>query len=239
MATEHGTGASRGADGGPARGARGVGASDANREHVRRWSETREPDVLRRLRAETAGLPLARMQIGADQGQLLALLARSVGARRALELGVFTGYSALCVAGALPADGRLLACDVSEEWTRIARRYWREAGVDARIDLRLAPAADTLAAELADGAAGTYDFAFVDADKQGYPGYYEACVRLLRPGGILAVDNAFQGERVADPRDRDPDAVAVRALTERAFGDPRVDVALLTVGDGVLVARVR
>ncbi|MEM6675619.1 MAG: class I SAM-dependent methyltransferase [Planctomycetota bacterium] len=216
---------------------RGTATSARNLEYVRRISSTRESDVLRRLRAETATLPMRQMQIGADQGQLLGLLAASVGAQRAIEVGVFTGYSSICVASVLPEDGLLLACDTSEEWTAIARRYWREASVDGRIELRLAPAAETLAAELAAGRSGTFDFAFIDADKTGYPGYWEQCVELVRSGGIVAVDNALQGERVADPTDDDPSAAAVRATNERAFADERVQSALVTVGDGVLISR--
>lgn len=150
-----------------------------------------ETDVQKRLRAETAKLPMAGMQIGADQGAFLSLLARAIGAKRAVEIGTFTGYSALAVAAALPADGRLVCCDISEEWTAIARRYWKEAGLEPRIELRLAPALDTLADLLARDGAGSFDFAFIDADKSGYDAYYEACLKLLRSGGLIAIDNVL------------------------------------------------
>src|SRR5258708_7362099 len=151
----------------------------------------RETPLQSRLRAETARLPNGGMQIGADQGAFFALLIRLTGARRALEIGTFTGYSALAVAAALPADGLLVACDMSDEWTQVARRYWEEAGLSARIDLRIGPAGDTLAALLGQGAASSFDFAFIDADKAAYDGYYEACLQLVRPGGLIAIDNVL------------------------------------------------
>ena len=200
-------------------------------------TDGREAPSARRLRDETARMPSGGMQIGPDQAALLALLVRAIGARRALEVGTFTGYSALAVAQALPADGRLVCCDVSDEWTSIARRYWREAGVGAKIDLRLAPAHETLDALLRDPGPDRFDFAFVDADKTGYDGYYEQCVRLVRPGGLIAFDNTLWSGRVADPADRDADTVALRALNVKAHRDPRVDACLLTVGDGVLLVR--
>ncbi|HEX7125445.1 MAG TPA: class I SAM-dependent methyltransferase [Thermodesulfobacteriota bacterium] len=200
---------------------------------------TREPEVARRLRAETSALPEAGMQIGPDQAALLGLLARLVGARRALEVGTFTGMSALAVASALPPDGRLVCCDVSETWTRIARRYWTEAGVADRIDLRLGPARATLEAMLRSGEAGTYDFAFIDADKTGYDAYYEACLALLRPGGLVLVDNVLWSGAVADPADQDADTAAIRALNLKIRDDARVDAVLLTVGDGLTIARKR
>jgi caffeoyl-CoA O-methyltransferase len=202
-------------------------------------SFTRETPVQARLRAETAVLPLARMQIGADQGTLLALLIHLIGARRALEVGTFTGYSALAVASALPPDGRLITCDVSEEWTAIARRYWQEAGLSDRIDLRLGPASETLAGLLRDGGAGTFDFAFIDADKENYDAYYEACLRLLRPGGLIAVDNVLWSGSVADPTVVDAETEAIRALNRKVRDDRRVEASLLTVGDGVMLARKR
>ncbi len=198
---------------------------------------TRETPVQRRLRAETARLPEAGMQIGADQGALLALLVRLMGARRALEIGTFTGYSALAVASALPVDGTLVACDVSERWTRIARRYWAEAGVAERIDLRLGPARETLAALLAGGEADRFDFAFIDADKTGYDAYYEACLDLVRPGGLIALDNMLWAGDVADLSVNDADTAALRALNLKIRDDARVDAALLTVGDGLVLAR--
>jgi predicted O-methyltransferase YrrM len=200
---------------------------------------SKETPVQARLRAETASLPEARMQIGPDQGALLALLIHLLGARRALEVGTFTGYSALAVASALPPDGRLITCDVSEEWTAIARRYWQEAGVAGRIDLRLGPATETLAGLLRDGGAETFDFAFIDADKESYDAYYEACLRLLRPGGLIAVDNVLWSGAVADPSAVDAETEAIRALNRKVRDDSRVEACLLTVGDGVMLARKR
>ena len=199
----------------------------------------RESPVQQRLRAETARLPQGGMQIGADQGVLLAFLARLVGARKAIEIGTFTGYSALCVASALPADGRLVCCDVNEEWTAIARRYWAEAGLSDRIDLRLQPAQKTLAELIDDAGADTYDFAFIDADKTGYDAYYEACLKLLRRGGMIAIDNVLWGGAVADPSNTTADTKALRALNVKIRDDPRVDACLLSVGDGVMLARKR
>jgi predicted O-methyltransferase YrrM len=199
----------------------------------------REPDVLRRLREETSAMEQASMQIGPVQGQLFALLVELLGARRCLEVGTFTGYSALAVALALPEDGTVVACDVSEEWTATARRYWAEAGVEHKIELRLAPALETLDALLADGAADTFDFAFVDADKEEYEAYYERCLRLVRPGGLIAVDNTLWSGRVADPEARDADTEAIRAFNARLRDDERVTLSLLPVGDGVTLARRR
>jgi predicted O-methyltransferase YrrM len=200
---------------------------------------TRETPLQRRLRAETAALHRGRMQIGPDQGALLALLVRLIGARRTLEVGTFTGYSALAVASALPEDGKLIACDVSEEWTAIARRYWLEAGVVGRIELRLGPAAETLAALLRDGAGESFDFAFIDADKPSYDTYYESCLRLVRPGGLIAIDNTLWSGAVTDPAKNDPDTAAIRALNLKVRDDSRVEACLLTVGDGVMLARKR
>jgi predicted O-methyltransferase YrrM len=199
----------------------------------------RESGVFAELRAETARLPMARMQIAPEQGQLLALLVRVLGARRCIEVGVFTGYSAMAVASALPADGELLACDVSEEWTAIARRYWRQAGVDRKIRLVLQPALQTLDAELAAGRAGAYDFAFIDADKPAYPDYYERCFALLRPNGLIAVDNTLWSGRVADPSVRDPDTVALRAFNAQVARDERVDLCLVPIADGLTLLRKR
>jgi predicted O-methyltransferase YrrM len=198
---------------------------------------TRESEVARRLRAETARLPQAGMQIGPDQAAFLALLVHAIGARRALEIGTFTGYSALAVAAALPADGRLVCCDVSAEWTAIAQRYWREAGVADRIELRLAPALETLDGLLAAGAAGSFDFAFIDADKGNYDGYYERCLRLLRHDGLIALDNTLWSGTVADPDAHEPDTLALKALNLKLREDPRVEACLLTIGDGVTLVR--
>jgi O-methyltransferase len=200
---------------------------------------TQDPPLQARLRAETASLPDARMQIGADQGALLALLARLIGARNALEIGTFTGMSALVVAAALPAGGRLVACDVSEEWTAIARRYWKEAGLDDRIELRLGPASGTLEALLQQHGPGSFDFAFIDADKPGYAGYYESCLTLVRPGGLIVLDNMLWHGTVADAADQDPTAVVIRTLNLKIRDDARVESCLLSVGDGVMLARKR
>ena len=199
----------------------------------------REPDVLARLRAATASLPQAGMQIGPEQGQLMALLAKLVGAKRCIEVGVFTGYSSLAVALALPEDGRILACDVSEQWTAIARRFWREAGVEHKIELKLQPAVRTLEELLAAGEAGRYDFAFVDADKPAYDSYYEMLLKLLRPGGLMALDNTLWSGAVLDPNEREPNTVALRALNDKLHRDERIDLSLLPVGDGLTLARKR
>jgi predicted O-methyltransferase YrrM len=197
-----------------------------------------EDEIARRLRSETARLPQAGMQIGPDQAAFLALLVRTVGARRALEIGTFTGYSALAIARALPADGRLTCCDVSAEWTGIARRYWSEAGVDSRIDLKLAPALETLA-QLRAGGAEPLDFVFIDADKVNYAAYFEACVGLARPGALIAIDNTLWSGRVAEEGRGDADTEALKALNRQLRTDTRVDAVLLSVGDGVTLARVR
>ena len=260
----------------------------------------REPLILRELREETGALEKAQMQISPEQGQFMALLVQLIGARRTLEVGTFTGYSALVVALALPADGRVIACDVSEEWTSIGRRYWRKAGVADKIDLRLAPALETLdgllrdghqghfdfafidadkpnydayyerclvllraggliaidnvlwggsvarpaqdadtAALLKDGAAGTFDMAFIDADKTGYDTYYEGCLKLLRQGGLMVLDNMLWSGHVADPDKHDKDTDALRALNLKIKDDTRVDFCLLSADDGILLARKR
>jgi predicted O-methyltransferase YrrM len=199
----------------------------------------REPDVLRRLRGATAGMEEASMQIGPVQGQLFALLVELTGARRTLEVGTFRGYSALWVALALPDDGTLVACDVNEEWTAVARRHWQEAGVAHKIDLRLAPAVETLDALLEAGDAGTFDFAFIDADKASYDAYYERALRLVRPGGLIAVDNTLWSGKVADPSAGDADTEALRAFNVKVRDDQRVTMSLLPIGDGVTLARRR
>jgi predicted O-methyltransferase YrrM len=206
-------------------------------DHYVRTMGARESDVARRLREETAKLPQAGMQIGPDQAALLALLVRLLGARRAIEIGTFTGYSALAIAGALPADGRLVCCDVSREWTSIGRPYWIEAGVDARIDLRIAPAEATLHALANEAGEAPFDFAFVDADKAGYDAYYEACLRLLRPGGLVAIDNTLWSGWVADDARNDDDTVALRRLNRKIRDDARVDACILSIGDGLTLAR--
>lgn len=198
-----------------------------------------EHPVLQALRERTAPMEGAGMQISHEQACFMSTLLRAIGARRTLEIGVFTGYSALMTALALPEDGRLIACDISEEWTRIARDYWQRAGVADKIDLRLAPAADTLQALLDAGEAGSFDFAFIDADKTGYETYYELCLKLLRPGGVIALDNCLWGGRVADAGDQDEDTRAIRALNDRIAADSRVDASLIPVGDGVYLVSKR
>lgn len=199
----------------------------------------REHPVLARLREATAAHPKVNMQISPEQGQLMALLVRLIGASRCIEVGVFTGYSSLVVALAMPPTGRIVACDISEEYTAMARPYWEEAGVAGRIDLRIAPAMETLDALLSDGAAGTYDFAFIDADKEAYAGYYERSLQLLRPGGLIAIDNTLWDGAVADPDDHEPDTVAIRAFNEALRDDARVDLSLVPIGDGLTLARKR
>ena len=198
----------------------------------------REHPAQQGLREATARHPQAGMQIGPDQGALMGLLVRLMGARRAIEIGVFTGYSALAVALALPEDGRLLACDISDEYTRIGRPFWQQAGVAHKIDLRLAPALQTLDAELAAGAAGTFDFAFIDADKAGYDTYYERCLQLLRPGGLLVLDNMLWGGSVVRPAN-DDDTRVLQRLNAKLHADERVDMVLLPLGDGVSLVRRR
>jgi caffeoyl-CoA O-methyltransferase len=179
------------------------------------------------------------MQISPEQGQLMALLVQAIGARRAIEIGTFTGYSALWVALALPADGKLVCCDVSAEWTVIGKPYWEEAGVAPKIDLRIAPALHTLDGLLAAGQAGTYDFAFIDADKTGYDGYYERCLRLLRRGGLIAIDNVLWGGDVADSLKRSADTLALRALNDKLHRDERATLSMLPIGDGLTLALKR
>lgn len=216
---------------------RTLGLDDELQDYVQRHN--REHPELARLREATASHPRAGMQIAPEQGALLQMLVRLIGARRTVEVGVFTGYSALAVALALPADGRVLACDVSDEYTRVARPYWERAGVAGKIELVLAPALQTLDSRLATGEAGSYDFAFIDADKSNYDGYFERCLRLLRPGGLIALDNTLWSGRVAQAAEAGSDTAALQALNDRLVGDERVDVALLPVGDGLTLARRR
>lgn len=199
----------------------------------------REPDVLRHLREETDGRSNAEMQIAPEQGQFMALLLRLIGARRTLELGIFTGYSSTATALALPEEGVVVACDTNEEYAATARRWWREAGVEDKIDLRLGPALETLDALLAGGEAGAFDFAFIDADKANIPRYFERCLRLVRPGGLIAVDNTLWSGRVANPKVTDEDTQALRAFNAAVRDDARVDLSLLPIGDGLTLARVR
>jgi predicted O-methyltransferase YrrM len=200
---------------------------------------SREPPVLARLREATASRPESEMQIGPEQGQLMALLVRLIGARRCIEIGTYTGYSALAVALALPADGLLIACDVSTEWTDIGRPFWREAGVEARIDLKIQPAVKTLDELLAGKERGRFDFAFVDADKSGYIEYYEKLLELIRPGGLIAVDNTLAVSKAPIVRQNTATAKALRAFNDHVHRDERVDLALLTIGEGLTLLRQR
>ena len=190
------------------------------------------------LREATRTHRAAGMQIGPEQAQFMALLVKLIGVRRAIEIGVFTGYSALTVALAMADDGRLLACDISDEYTRVGRPFWEQAGVAAKIDLQLAPATQTLDAHIAAGESGQYDFAFIDADKASYDAYYERCLVLLRPGGLIAIDNVLWGGSVARPAE-DADTKALQALNDKIHADERVDMAMLPIGDGVTLARKR
>ena len=199
----------------------------------------REPEILAQLRAETAQHSMAQMQIAPEQGQLMALLVQLLGAKKTLEVGVFTGYSSLVVALALPPDGKIIACDVSEEYTAIARRYWQAAGVADKIDLRIAPALETLDQLLAEGQAETFDFAFIDADKSNYVEYYERSLQLVRPGGLIAIDNVLWSGRVADPEVQDNRTNLIRALNAKLHQDPRVTLSLVPIADGLTLALKR
>ncbi len=196
----------------------------------------RESDIQRRLREETASLPNARMQVSPEQGQFLGLLVQVLRARRTLEIGVFTGYSSLATAMALPDDGQIIACDVNRQWTDMGRRYWREAGVEHKIDLRLAPAVQTLDQLIADGQAGTFDFAFIDADKANYDAYYERALTLVRPAGLIAIDNVLWHGDPIDPLKQDDDTNAIRAINLKLQHDQRVTLSMVPIGDGVTLA---
>ncbi len=198
-----------------------------------------ESEVLLALRQETAQHPMAQMQIAPEQGQFMALLVQLIGAKKALEVGVFTGYSALRVALALPPEGQLVACDVSEEYTAIARRYWEQAGVASKIDLRIAPAVDTLNQLIAEGQANSFDFAFIDADKSSYPTYYEQALQLVRPGGLIAIDNVLWSGQVADLTVQDNRTNAIRAFNEALYRDPRIVLSLVPIADGLTLAMKR
>jgi len=199
----------------------------------------REHPAQKALRAATAKQPRGGMQIGPPQGALMALLVQAIGAKRCIEIGVFTGYSALSVALALPPDGRIIACDVSEEYTAVGRKFWEKAGVAGKIDLRIAPAVETLDALLAAGEAGRFDFAFIDADKNNYDAYYERCLKLLRPGGMIAVDNVLWGGSVIDPAKKDEDTVAIKRLNAKIRKDERVSICLVPISDGVTLCLKR
>jgi caffeoyl-CoA O-methyltransferase len=199
----------------------------------------REDPVLRELREETSKLENSAMQIGPDQGQFMALLVRAIGAKRCLEIGVFTGYSSTVVAMALPDDGKIIACDVSEEFTNIARRYWEKAGVAKKIELRLGPASETLDAILESGGAETFDFAFIDADKPNYLAYYERVLSLVCKGGLIAIDNVLWSGKVADLSVLDEQTLAIRQVNEHLHKDDRIDLCLVPIGDGLTLARKR
>jgi predicted O-methyltransferase YrrM len=195
---------------------------------------------LSKLREETSRDPMHMMQISPEQGQFMSLLVKLIGAQRSIEIGVYTGYSSLCVAMAMPETGKMVACDVSEEWTSIARRYWEEAGVSLKIDLCLAPATQTLDRLLdRGGERGAYDFAFIDADKENYDAYYERCLKLLRSGGLLCIDNVFWGGRVAKPEISDRETKTIRALNKKIRTDERVDLSMIPIGDGLMLVRKR
>ncbi|MBH8555236.1 class I SAM-dependent methyltransferase [Nostocaceae cyanobacterium CENA357] len=196
----------------------------------------RELDILRQLRQETANHPMGRMQIAPEQGQFMALLVQLMRAKKTLEVGVFTGYSSLIVALALPTDGKVVACDVSEEFTAIARRYWQQAGVANKIDLHIAPAMETLDNLLTAGEANSFDFAFIDADKSNYDSYYERSLRLVRPGGLIAIDNVLWSGRVADPQVQDNRTTKIRAFNEKLHQDQRISLSLVPIADGLTLA---
>ena len=201
-------------------------------------SSLREAPILARLREETAAMADAGMQIGPDQGQFMALLVELIGAKRILEVGTFTGYSALAMASALPEDGRLIACDVSEDYTAVAARYWAEAGLADKIELRLGPALETLEGLIAEPAE-PFDIGFIDADKENYEGYFERLMTLVRPGGLIAVDNVLWGGSVIDPEKRDAETEAIRAFNAARKTDGRISLSLVPIGDGLTLARKR
>ncbi|MBS9390025.1 MAG: class I SAM-dependent methyltransferase [Dolichospermum sp. WA123] len=196
----------------------------------------REPTILTQLRQETAQMPRSIMQISPEQGQFMALLVKLIGAKKTLEIGVFTGYSSLVVALALPADGKIVACDVSEEYTSVARRYWQRAGVEDKIDLHIAPALETLDKLLTAGEAETFDFAFIDADKGNYDNYYERCLELIRPGGLIAIDNVLWSGKVADTEIQDNQTNKIRALNRKLHEDSRITLSLVPIADGLTLA---
>jgi caffeoyl-CoA O-methyltransferase len=215
-----------------------IGLDERLNDYVVKNGEPEHP-AQAKLRAVTGKMPEGMMQISADQGQFLAFIAKLIGARQTLEVGTFTGYSALSVALALPKDGRVVACDISEEWTSIGRRYWKEAGVVNKIDLRIGPAAETLKGLEKEGYRDRFDMAFIDADKGGYATYYESALKLVRPGGLIAFDNMLWSGRVADPKARDGDTKNIRALNAKIAADERVDRVLVPIGDGMMLARRR
>ena len=196
----------------------------------------REPDILKQLREETAKLSMARMQISPEQGQFMALLAQLMGAKKTLEIGVFTGYSALAVALALPDDGKVIACDISEEYTAIAKDFWERAGVSEKIDLRIAPALETLDQLISEDETGSFDLAFIDADKRNYENYYERALRLLRPGGLILIDNVLWSGKVVDPTITDKQTQAIREFNQKLHQDSRISLSLIAIADGLTLA---
>ncbi len=197
----------------------------------------REPEVLTQLRAQTHKMSMSQMQISPEQGQFMRLLVELLGAKKTLDIGTFTGYSALSVALGLPDNGKVIACDINGEWTKIARKFWEQAGMADKIELRLAPALETLQALLANGEANTFDFSFIDADKANYDAYYELSLQLVRPGGLIAIDNVLWSGRVVDPNDQDNNTKAIRALNTKIHQDKRVFISMLSIGDGLTLAR--
>ncbi|MEB3293970.1 MAG: class I SAM-dependent methyltransferase [Synechococcales bacterium] len=215
-----------------------LGLSDALHDYILKHS-LQESDILTQLRQETAKLPQARMQISPDQGQFMGLLVRLMGAKKTLEVGVFTGYSSLCVAMALPAEGQLIACDINEDYTAIARRYWQQAGVSDKIQLRLAPALETLDQLLAEGQAGTFDFVFIDADKGNYQNYFDRSLQLVRSGGLIAIDNVLWSGRVVEEQSQDKIVQTMRIFNQAVAENPAVQVCLLPIADGLTLAMKR
>jgi predicted O-methyltransferase YrrM len=216
---------------------RSIGLSETLHQYLLANS-VREPEVLAHLRQETDRHPLSNMQISPEQGQLMGLLVQLIGARKCLEIGVFTGYSSLSVALNLPDDGRIVACDISDEFTSIARKYWQLAGVSEKIDLQIAPALETLDRLIANGEVGTFDFAFIDADKNNYAAYYDRCFELVRQGGIILVDNVLWYGRVIDPAmDDDKRTQAIKQINQQIYHDNRVQISLIPIGDGLTIAR--
>jgi predicted O-methyltransferase YrrM len=212
-----------------------LGLDDRLADYLRSVS-VREPEILQELRRETAKHPMGQMQIASEQGQFLALLVQLMGAKKTLEVGVFTGYSSLAVAIALPEDGKIIACDVSDEYTAIARRYWEKAGVAHKIDLRIAPALNTLDRLLAEGEGETFDFAFIDADKSNYGNYYDRAFALVRSGGLIAIDNVLWSGRVADPQEQDNRTKSIRAFNEKLYQDTNITLSLVPIADGLTLA---
>jgi predicted O-methyltransferase YrrM len=212
-----------------------IGISKNLRDYLLSVS-VREPEILTQLRSETNLHPMGMMQIAPEQGQFMSLLVQLMGAKKTLEVGVFTGYSSLAVALALPPDGRIIACDISDEYTQIARRYWEKAGIAHKIDLRIAPALATLDKLIADGETESFDFAFIDADKSTYDDYYERCLQLVRPGGLIAIDNVLWSGRVAQDEVQDNRTKKIRALNEKLHQDTRINLSLVPIADGLTLA---